>query len=99
MERVVLRPYLTSSNGLEVVQRRVKEFLKKGETVQLDFTGVRSLSSLTVIELFTHWVERVGIEGVDSYLICVGVTDRVYEQINCVLDNHRNYATYTEYRA
>lgn len=97
MVSVRLKPYLSGGTAIDAVKRRIANELKKGNMVELDFQGVKTLTTIQIIDLFTGLVESVGINSVDSYLICKGTTDSTYETVNHVLDNHRKYETYSEY--
>ena len=77
--------FVGSRGAGEIVRKKMKKALDKGETVTLDFLGVEQVTQSFIDEFFGIFIRAFGIEYIRGKVLLVNETQGIKNTINFVI--------------
>ncbi len=77
--------FVGSRGAGEIIRKKMKKTLDKGETVTLDFLGVEQVTQSFIDEFFGIFIRAFGIEYIRGKVLLVNETQGIKNTINFVI--------------
>lgn len=77
--------FVGSRGAGEIIRKKMKKALDKGETVTLDFLGVEQVTQSFIDEFFGIFIRAFGIEYIRGNVLLVNETQGIKDTINFVI--------------
>ena len=77
--------FVGSRGAGEIIRKKMKKALDKGETVTLDFLGVEQVTQSFIDEFFGIFIRAFGIEYIRGKVLLVNETQGIKDTINFVI--------------
>jgi len=77
--------FVGSRGAGEIIRKKMKKALDKGETVTLDFLGIEQVTQSFIDEFFGIFIRAFGIEYIRGKVLLVNETQGIKDTINFVI--------------